>query len=314
VAVILITGGGGFIGSALARALTPHYDVRVFDNFYRGLSHPPDPGHPGAFDTARSILDREAIADAMVGVDIVIHAAAIAGVSTVVSQPFRVLQVNLLGTANVIEAAHNAGVKRLILFSTSEVYGPLAFWASENNHTTQGPLTEPRWVYSVSKLASEYLCAGYGREYDIPYTILRPFNVYGPGQLGEGAINNFVRRAIYDEPLIVHGEGLQLRAWCYIDDCVQATVAALTNPRAENEVLNIGNPGATCTTVELAQRIIDLAHSKSVMQFVPLTYPEINVRMPDISKAQRLLGFEPLVGLTEGLLQTIADAWARQYA
>lgn len=299
---ILITGGAGFIGSALARTLRASGPVRIYDDFHRPEARPPE----GVEIVCGDILDTAKLQEAARGCEVIIHAAAIAGVHTVVSHPFRVLEVNLLGTANVVAVARtNPEITRLVFFSTSEVYGPLAYKSAEESVTAQGSLHEPRWVYGVSKLAGEHLIAGFGREYCIPWTIIRPFNVYGPGQLGDGAIHNFVRAALANEPLVVHGNGSQLRSWCYIDDCVRAVVSALRSNGA-NLVMNVGNPRATCTTLDLAQRTKRLTGSSSPIVLRPIQYPDIDVRIPNIEKAQVVLGWWPSVDLEDGLTKTIA--------
>jgi UDP-glucose 4-epimerase len=290
----LITGGGGFIGSALAQTLP---NVRVFDDFHRGRKPLPCEVVEG------DIRNRDALSRALVGVETVIHLAAIAGVGTVVSSPYKTLSVNLGGTQALLDSLPSS-VGHIIFFSTSEVYGPNCYKASETDPTTQGPLTEPRWVYATSKLAGEHLVHGYAKEHGIVATIIRPFNVYGPGQIGEGAIHWFVKRAVRDEPLTVHGDGTQIRSWCYVDDCVNAVVTAMGEETSE--VYNVGNPYVTMSTLGLAERVVDLTQSKSTIVRKPIAYPEIDVRVPNIAKAEQRLNFYPTVGLTEGLLRTIA--------
>ncbi|MEK6868727.1 MAG: NAD-dependent epimerase/dehydratase family protein, partial [Nanoarchaeota archaeon] len=190
-------------------------------------------------------------------------------------------------------------------FSTSEVYGPNVYQADEAGMTTLGPIGKPRWVYAMSKLASEFLADSYHREYGIKFTSARPFNVYGPRQIGEGAIHNFIVRALKNDPLIIHKPGSQIRSWCYVDDAVDAVEKILEIDKSEGEVFNIGNPEATSTTLQTAETIKRISNSKSKIEFKELKYPEVNIRVPSIEKARRILGFSPKVSLEQGIRKTI---------
>jgi len=306
-----ITGGAGFIGSHLIKRLIDDNKIVVFDNFHRNaLKHTSLEKHKNISLIKGDVLDINAIKSNIVGSDIVIHMAAIAGVSTVVNKPTTTLKVNLIGSYNVLEACRETGIKRMIIFSTSEVYGPNIYQADEEGMTTLGPIGKPRWVYAMSKLASEFMAESYDREFDIKYTSIRPFNVYGPGQVGEGAIHNFIEKAIKEETLIVHKPGNQIRSWCYIDDMTDAIELILSNEASENQVFNIGNPQATSTTLQTAETVIRLANSKSNIEFKELKYPEINIRVPSIDKAKNILGYEPKISFEEGIKRTIE--WYKQ--
>jgi nucleoside-diphosphate-sugar epimerase len=288
---VIITGGGGFLGQHLARALLRRgYAITIVDDFHRGQALPNDLGQ--SCDIVIGDITKELLP---LDTDILIHAAAIAGVQTVVNEPKRVLDVNLMGTQRVLEAVT---CKQVLFFSTSEVYGPHCYKAKESDALSIGPLTEPRWVYAASKLAGEHLVAACGR----PWTIIRPFNVYGPGQLGDGAIGNFVKQAKAGGPLVVHGDGTQVRSWCYVSDCIAAVVAMVENPVAYGHVFNVGNPQATVTTLDLAQRIA--ARFSVGIAFKGITYSEIDLRVPDITNATTLLHWHPVISLEEGLDRT----------
>ncbi|MDZ7261426.1 MAG: SDR family oxidoreductase, partial [candidate division KSB1 bacterium] len=171
------------------------------------------------------ILDLSKLRKAMQDVDIVIHLASIAGVGMVVAHPVLTLKINLIGSYHVLECVRELKkVERYIDFSTSEVYGPHVYKADEDGMTTQGPIGQPRWIYAVGKLASEHLSHSYYREYGIPCVSIRPFNVYGPRQQGEGAVHHFVKNAILNQDLIVHDDGNQVRSWIYIDDFVEGVL------------------------------------------------------------------------------------------
>ena len=303
---IFITGGAGFIASHIIERIVDDNEVVIFDTLHRNaLQYTGFKDHKNLKLVKGDVLDTDSLEKSMDNSDIVIHMAAIAGVPTVVSKPSTTLKINLLGSYNALEACRKNNIKRFIVFSTSEVYGPDVYQADESGMTTLGPIGKPRWVYAMSKLASEFLADSYNREYGIKFTSVRPFNVYGPRQIGEGAIHNFITKAIKNDPLTVHEPGSQIRSWCYIDDMTDALESIFTNKNAEGEVFNIGNPKATSTTLQTAETIIRLASSKSKIEFKELKYPEVNTRVPSIDKAKRILGFVPKVSLEEGIKRTI---------
>ncbi len=309
---ILLTGGAGFIGTALAARLLDANDVVVFDNGHRdALAASPHAGHRRLRRIVGDVLDLQSVRDATRGCDIVVHLAAIAGVDTVLRMPVTTMRVSLAGTANALEAAREAGgVSRFVDFSTSEVFGAYAYKVREGDVTTLGAVGEARWTYAVSKLATEHLAHNYYVQFGLPAVSIRPFNIFGPGQVGEGAIHRFIVRALRSESLDVHNDGGQIRAWCYIDDIVEAVLLAMEKPEAIGHAFNIGNPRGVCTIYDLAQRIVRLANSRSEIRFVPWPHADVELRVPDIDKARRLLAFEPKVELEEGLKRTIA--WYRE--
>ncbi|MCM2256469.1 MAG: NAD-dependent epimerase/dehydratase family protein [Vicinamibacteria bacterium] len=309
---ILLTGGAGFIGTALARRLLDANDVVVFDNGHRdSLGSSGLVGHPRLSRIKGDVLDLAAMREAVKGCQVVIHLAAIAGVDTVLKMPVTTMQVSLIGTANALEAAREAGsVERFVDFSTSEVFGSYAYKVREGDVTTLGAVGEARWTYAVSKLATEHLAHNYHVQYGLPALSIRPFNIFGPGQVGEGAIHRFIVRALGGEPLDIHNDGGQIRAWCYIDDIVEAVLLTLEKPEAVGQAFNVGNPRAVCTIYDLAQRIVRLSGSRSEIRFVSWPNADVELRVPDIEKARKLLGYEPTVDLEEGLLRTIA--WYRE--
>ncbi|MBW2976386.1 NAD-dependent epimerase/dehydratase family protein [Candidatus Woesearchaeota archaeon] len=303
---IFITGGAGFIGSHLIERIVEDNEIAVFDSLHRNALQYTNLGkHKNLTLIKGDILDDIALENTIDQADIVLHMAAIAGVDTVISKPTTTLKVNLLGSYNILELCKKKDIKRFITFSTSEVYGPNIYEADEAGMTTLGPIGKPRWVYAMSKLASEFLAESYHREYGIKFTSIRPFNIYGPRQIGEGAIHNFIVKAVKNEPITIHEPGSQIRSWCYIDDMADALEKVLTNDKSIGEVFNIGNPQATSTTIQTAETVIRLANSKSKIEFKELKYPEVNIRVPSIEKAKRILGFKPKVGFEEGIRKTI---------
>lgn len=310
---IVFTGGAGFIGTTLARKLADNNEIVLFDNMHNdALGSTGLKGHSNVSLVTGDVLDRSALERAASGANIIVHLAAIAGVDTVLRSPVRVMRVNLLGTANAVDVAYALGdsLERFIDFSTSEVFGRHAYKVEETAETSGGSVGEARWSYAVSKLAGEYLSHSYFREYQLPLVVIRPFNIYGPNQVGVGAIHHFVVRALRGEDLIVHGDGAQIRAWCYVDDIVDAVLASMENDAAVGEAFNIGNARSVCTTYDLALRVCKLVGSSSRIVFKPITYSDVEIRVPDIGKARDLLGWEPRVDLDEGLERTID--WYRE--
>ena len=304
---IFLTGGAGFIGTKIIERLITDNEIVVYDTFQRdSLANSILKEHPNITIIKGNVLDKNNVKKAIIGSQIIIHLAAIAGIDTVIKSPTSTMTVNFVGTSNVLESAKTLPtLERFIDFSTSEVYGSYAFKLGEEQCTTMGAVGAARWTYAISKLAAEHLAHGYHEEFHLPVTSIRPFNIYGPGQVGDGAIHNFIIRAIKNEDIIIHGDGDQIRSWCYVDDMVDAILLSLENPKAIGEVFNIGNPKGTITILSLAEKIIDIAKSKSKIVFVPKPYVDVELRIPDIEKSKKVLKFNPKVDLNIGLMRTI---------
>jgi nucleoside-diphosphate-sugar epimerase len=311
-AQILVTGGAGFIGTALCRRLCPHNRIRILDNLRRNaLAAAGLDKHPNVELMVGDIRDMEVVERATKGMQYVVHMASIAGVDTVLKNPVLTMEVSIEGTMNALKAAHKAGgIQRFIDFSTSEVFGAYAFRVQEGDVTQLGAVGEARWTYAVSKLATEHLAHNYFRQYGLPTCSIRPFNIYGPGQVGEGAVHAFVVRALKGSPVTIHNEGDQIRSWCYIDDIVDAIEMCLTRPEAVGESFNIGNPRSTVTIYQLARLIIEAAGSSSPIDFVRWDFPDVEIRVPDVKKAEQRLGFKAKVDLDVGIRRTLD--WYRQ--
>ena len=311
----LLTGGAGFIGTTLARRLVDENELVVLDNLHRdALSGSDLEGHPNLTFRQGDVLDADLVRELARGCTHVVHLAAIAGVDTVRESPVRTMRVNMIGTYNVLEAAlaTQGSLERIVDFSTSEVFGTYAYKVAETHVTTTGSVGEARWTYAVSKLAGEHLAHAYHDELGLPTVSLRPFNVYGPGQIGGGAIRAFIETALAGRDLTIHGDGSQIRAWCYVDDMVDGLLLALERPEAIGHSFNIGNARSTVTIFDLAQRIKRLTGCPGEIVFQPLHYTDVELRIPNVDKARELLGFDAKVELDEGLTRTIA--WYRSRA
>lgn len=309
---IFISGGAGFIGSLLIERLVDDNEITAFDDLSRNaLEHRGDlRSRPNLRLVQGDVLDAAAVREAIAGHDLVVHCAAIAGIDTVGRSPVRTMKVNMSGSLHVLEAAHEIGsVERVVCFSTSEVFGSRAFNVSEADGASVGEPGEPRWTYAVSKLAEEHLAAAFHHEHGLATTVLRPFNVYGPAQVGEGAIRNFVDRALRGADLLVRRPGNQIRSWCFVDDMVDAVLLALVRPEAVGQAFNIGNERTAITTIELARTVVRLSGSSSDVRYVEASGPDVEVRIPRTDKARDLLGFDAAVDLEEGIRRTIE--WVR---
>jgi UDP-glucose 4-epimerase len=303
---IFITGGAGFIGSTLIGRLIEKNTIVAYDNLARdSLKDKAYASHKNLTLVKGDVLDFDAVAKSMAGAEIVVHCAAIAGIDTVGRSPVTTLRVNMLGSANVLEAAAaQPKMDRVLCFSTSEIFGRHAFKVQESDNAVVGAVGEPRWTYAVGKLAEEHLALAYWKEKKLPTAVVRPFNVYGPGQIGEGAIRNFIVQAIKDEPITIYGDGTQIRAWCYVDDMVDAVLLGLEKKEAIGESFNIGNERTSVTTIGLAETCVRVLGSKSTITRVPRDGVDVELRIPSAKKSKELLGFEAKVDLEEGIRRT----------
>jgi len=303
---LFITGGAGFIGTSLITRIIDENKIIVYDNLSRNALK--DSGlwdHSNLKVIQGDVLHFEHLSQAMDGADIVVHCAAVAGIDTVIKRPTNTMRVNMIGTANVLEAARSLPeLERLVDFSTSEVFGQSAFRAEENQTTHIGAVGEARWTYAVGKLAGEHLAKAYHEEFGMPTVTLRPFNIYGPGQIGEGAMRIFIERALRNEEIQIHGDGNQIRAWCYVDDFIDGLLLAITHPKAIGESFNIGNARAVLTIYGLAQTVVRVLGSQSPIHFVKKDYADVELRVPSVAKAKKLLGFGAKVNLEEGIQKT----------
>jgi nucleoside-diphosphate-sugar epimerase len=304
---ILITGGAGFIGSSLAEKIVEHNRVILFDqSFERApIQYTSLPGHPNISTVEGSILDAD-LCSLVKAVDVVVHAAAILGVNRVCNSSRETLETNYVGTSRLLKALDaTRKIQRFVYFSTSEVFGVNSYRVDEASRPSIGPIAESRWCYAMSKLAGEHLVASYFRESGLPITVVRPFNIFGPRRTGDYALRRFILNALQGKPLEIHGDGTQIRSWCYIEDFCNALLQMMVRPDAVGEDFNIGHPGNVLTIYELAQKVIQLTCSTSEVTFCESPFPDISIRVPSLEKARRLLGYEPKYDLNTGLKLTI---------
>ena len=309
---ILITGGAGFIGSSLAEKLVEHNRVVLFDqSFARGpIQYTSLLQHAHVIPVEGSVLETD-LRSLLKEADVVVHAAAILGVNRVCNSARETLETNYVGTSRLLRALDLKGrIQRFVYLSTSEVFGVNSYRVDETSRPGIGPIAEARWSYAMSKLAGEHLVASYFRETRLPIVIVRPFNIFGPRRIGDYALRRFILSALQDQPLEIHGDGTQIRSWCYIEDFCSALLQMISCPAAIGEDFNIGNPGNTITILGLTQKVIKLTGSLSSVLFCESPFPDIAIRVPSLEKARRLLGYEPKYDLDTGLELTIQ--WHRE--
>jgi nucleoside-diphosphate-sugar epimerase len=309
---ILVTGGLGFIGSHLVQALVRQgHAVTVLDDASRGHLENADEVRGAVTLIDGSVCDRDAVDAACRGQELVAHLAAVQGTGTFYREPWRVLEVNVTGTLNVLRACGAHGVRRVFFSSSSEVYGtPSAFPVPEAAPLSVPDPLNPRYSYGGSKIAGELLTIHAAARQGFAYTIVRYHNVYGPRMGWDHVIPQFISRLERGEPFTVQGDGEQTRAFCYIEDAVDGSLRALFDPRGANEIFNIGNPEREWTINELIALLAEISGKTIRPIYTPFPGEGTRRRLPDIAKAGSRLGFVPRVTLAEGLRET--HAWYRQ--
>jgi UDP-glucuronate decarboxylase len=301
---ILVTGGAGFIASALAEKLIEDKNnfVVIVDNFLTGRKDRlPKPGDNWKFIKCdvNNINDITAVMVSY-SFDYVFHYAAVVGVQRTLDHPVMVLN-DIQGIKNVLDLCKNTGVKRVFYASSSEVYGePTTL--PQNEHTT--PLNS-RLPYAVVKNIGEAFCKSYKDEYDLDFTIYRFFNTYGPKQSTDFVMSRFIRMALKGQDITVYGDGSQTRTFCYVDDNIMATTNAFYYNKCVNDIVNIGSD-VELPVVELAQKIIDITGSTSKIKHLPpLAEGDMKRRVPDISKMKTLMDRD-ITPLKEGIKKVVA--------
>ena len=305
---ILVTGVAGFIGSHLCeRLLAEGNHVICIDNFLTGS---PDNIAPFLGNQRFQFIQQDVTNFVYVpgALDAILHFASPASPIDYLELPIQTLKVGALGTHKALGLAKEKRA-RFLLASTSEVYGdPLVHPQREDYWGNVNPVG-PRGVYDEAKRFAEAITMAYQRSHGLETRIVRIFNTYGPRmRLTDGrAIPTFVRQALRNEPMTVFGDGSQTRSFTYVTDLVEGIWALMQAP--VNEPVNIGNP-KEMTLLQLAQQIARLSGSRSEIVYRPLPTDDPKVRQPDITKARRLLKWEPRVDVEEGLIRTID--WCRK--
>lgn len=314
----LITGGAGFIGSHLADELLDRgHRVTVLDNLTTGghenIRHLHDnSGFKFAFG---SILDDQLVQSLAKECDVIFHLAAAVGVKLIVERPLESLLTNIRGTEVVLEAAFRHG-KKTLLTSTSEIYGKSSELPmhEEGDRLLGSPLVG-RWSYSTSKAVDEILAHAYWKDKGLPTVIVRLFNTVGPRQSAEFGmvLPRFVQAASAGRDLLVYGDGSQSRCFAHVRDVVPALIDLMECEEAEGLAINIGSTEEV-TMSELAELVIDMTGSVSKIRHIPYeeaygsSFEDMTRRVPDISRARKLIGFEPRTTLREIVEATILDA------
>jgi UDP-glucose 4-epimerase len=312
---VLVTGGAGFVGSHLSEALLERGDeVFVLDNLSTGsienIVHLKE--HPKVHYTIDTVINEPVLAELIDRCDVVAHLAAAVGVKLIVEAPVHTIETNVHGTEVVLKHA-NKKKKLVLIASTSEVYGKSASVPfREDADLVLGPTQKHRWAYACSKMIDEFLALAYWKERKLPVIIVRLFNTVGPRQTGQYGmvIPTFVRQALSGQTITVFGDGTQSRSFTFVGDVVQAMIALINEPRAVGQVFNIGN-GAEISIGELAECIKARTQSTSEIVRIPYDqayeagFEDMPRRVPDISKAHALIGYEPTVELDEIITRVI---------
>ncbi len=314
----LITGGAGFIGSHLAEELLRrNEEVIVIDNLSTGsMDNISDFKHNKDFKFYLDTIMNEMLMRRLIKrADCIYHLAAAVGVKYIIDNPLESIETNVRGTEIVLELANSLGKKKVLLASTSEIYGKdradhRVF--KENDDRVLGPTPITRWSYSCTKALDEFLALAYWRERKLPVVIVRLVNTCGPRQTGAYGmvIPRFVKQALLNKPITVSGDGKQTRCFTYITDVVSCLIRLMHHPKAIGEVFNLGNP-KPITIRELAKKIKKKMKSKSKIISIPYEraydkgFEDMRHRESDITKIRDLIGFSPEVDINEMLNRII---------
>jgi UDP-glucose 4-epimerase len=299
----LVTGGAGFIGSNLALALVARgHDVRLLDNFSTGHRANLEPLDAEVVEG--DLRSYERVAAAVGGVEVVFHQGALPSVPRSIQDPLTSTAVNVEGTLNVLLAARDAGVRRVVFASSSSVYGDAPGMPRRESQ----PLA-PLAPYAVSKLAAEQYCMVANRVYGVETVALRYFNVFGERQdplSGYAAvIPKFIRMMLDGQPPTIFGDGQTSRDFTHVENVVEANLAAAVEPAAAGRVMNIA-VGSSHTLNELVSTLQGLLDSELEPEYGPPRPGDVSESLADISLARELLGYEPRIEFEEGLQRTIA--------
>jgi len=313
---VLITGGAGFIGSHLAEKLiTRGDDVCIIDDLSTGKLENIAPlrANPRFHLVVETILN-ETVMDRLVSeCDVIYHLAAAVGVELIVKSPVETIERNVLGTHTVLRLASRY-LRKVLITSTSEIYGKSeSVPFREDDDRVLGATTKSRWSYSCSKAIDEFLALAYHKERGVETVIMRLFNTVGPRQTGRYGmvIPRLVKQALDGRPLTVYGDGKQVRCFTFVGDVVDAAIRLMEEPKAVGQVFNIGNDKGI-SIADLAQKIVEMTGSRSSISYVSYSdayeegFEDMRIRVPDLSKAARVIGYKPKVEL-DVILQNVID-------
>ena len=308
---IIITGGAGFIGlNIVEQLIETGHEVTIFDL-------------PGQIERSKipkeanviigSILDNIAIHRALKGKEYVVHLAARLGVKRTEVERISCLNVNINGTVNLLEAAVKENIKKIVFSSSSEVYG----------NQSQIPITEknpvnPISVYAITKLVGEEYLRAYKQEYNIDYSIVRFFNVYGKGQVGQFVIQRFIEAVENNQSPIIFGDGKQVRCFCHVDDAAKGLISMLFSKETDGRVINIGNDTEPISLLDLAGKIIQFSGKNVQSKLIPFSKSdrdlqrEVFNRVPSIKKAEKKLNYRPSIPLDQGIAELFSNRDYRQ--
>lgn len=303
-ACYLVTGGGGFIGCNIVSALLAQGEqVRVLDNFSTGRRT-----NLASFRSRIELIEGDIrsyhiVQEAVIGVDFVLHQAALPSVPRSVRDPITTTEVNVLGTLNLLQAARKAGVKRFIYASSSSVYGDAPI-LPRHESMTPNPLSP----YAISKLAGEQYCHVFWRLYGFETVCLRYFNVFGPHQdptsQYSAVIPRFITAILSNTQITIYGDGQQSRDFTYVENIVHANVLACRTSDITGMPLNIA-VGARYSLIDLVNRLSDIIGVSPLISYAPPRPGDVLHSQADISAAQAGIGYEPIVGFEEGLCRTV---------
>ncbi len=300
---MLITGGAGFIGSHLAdRLLDEGHEVTVIDDLstgrYANISHLE--GHPRFELIIDTVLNDKLMERLIRDTDRVFHMASAVGVRLIMEQPVKTINTIFHGTDVILKFCSRYR-KRVLVPSTSEVYGKgVSVPFNENDDLLTGATDKHRWAYACAKTLDEFLALAHWKETQLPVVVVRLFNTVGPRQTGQYGmvVPRFVRAALHNEPIEVHGDGTQSRCFGHVADVVDGLVKLLETPECFGQVINLGN-NEEVSILDLAKRAIEYAGSTSAIEFIPYEqvygegFEDMARRVPDLQKAKRLIGYQP---------------------
>ena len=311
---ILITGGAGFIGFHLSKYLSESdYDVTVCDNLFRGKM---DYEFKNLIEKKNikfiraDLTNKEEFNKFEKNYDCVYHLAAVNGTKYFYEMPHEVLRINILSLINLLEWMVNTDCNKMVWTSSSETYagtiktGNVAIPTPEDVPLTIEDVFNPRFSYAGSKIIGELLCVNYARKYDFNFTIIRPHNIYGPRMGHKHVIPEFIERVTEKiDPFNIYGAE-QSRAFCFIEDFVRGLKMSGESSQADEQVVNIGDDREEIKIIDLAQKIFEISGFHPELEILPSPEGSVVRRCPDITKARKLLGYEPQINLNAGLRKT----------